>query len=110
MSAPPVHPLVRLVWNVQGVQGRFSLPVGATLGRALFYARPLASNLWNVVMQMLVREPALRARCAHVGKGLRLYGAGPSIMGDGHIDCPSFPDTALTLRPSRRHRSQGCSP
>lgn len=37
-------------------------------------------------MQALVREPALRAHRAHIGKGLRLYGPGPSIMGDGHIE------------------------
>lgn len=86
MAVPPVHPLVRLIWTIQGWQGRFSLPVGKSVGRALFYARPLASNLWNVVMQMLVREPALRAHCAHIGKGLRLYGPAPSIMGDGHIE------------------------
>jgi acetyltransferase-like isoleucine patch superfamily enzyme len=86
MPAPPVHPLVRLIWTIQGWQGRFSLPVGKTIGRALFYGRPLASNLWKVLMQALVHEPAMRARCAHIGKRLRLHGPAPSIMGNGHIE------------------------
>lgn len=94
MPAPPVHPLVRLIWRVQGWQGRFSLPVGNALGRALFYGRPLASSVWNVVMQALIREPALRAHCAHVGKGLRLYGPPPAIMGNGRIEIGDHVDIA----------------
>jgi len=37
-------------------------------------------------MQAAVHEPALRFRCARIGKGLRLYGPAPRIMGDGAIE------------------------
>jgi maltose O-acetyltransferase len=78
--------LVRLVWNIERCRGRVSLPVGAALGSLLFYGRPLLTNTWEVLMQALIREPALRYRCRHVGTGLRLYGSPPRILGDGIID------------------------
>jgi acetyltransferase-like isoleucine patch superfamily enzyme len=86
MSPPREHPLVRLIWKIETWQGRFSLPVGRGLGGVLFYGRPLLSNLWNVVMQALVREPAMRFHCASIGTGLRLHGPAPAIMGRGRID------------------------
>jgi acetyltransferase-like isoleucine patch superfamily enzyme len=83
---PGVHLLVRLIWKVEQLRGRFVLPVGKLIGGLLFYGRPLLSNAWGVLMQALVREPAFRYRCARVGRGLRLYGSGPHIMGDGRIE------------------------
>jgi acetyltransferase-like isoleucine patch superfamily enzyme len=82
----PIPPLVRLIWKVQRWHGRFSLPVGDRLGRLLFYGRPLLANARDVVMQALIREPALRFRCDRVGTRLRLYGPAPPIMGNGHIE------------------------
>jgi acetyltransferase-like isoleucine patch superfamily enzyme len=87
MSAqPPVPRIVRLIWKIESWQGRRSLPVGRTLGSLLFYGHPLVRNTWDVVVQALLREPALRFRCERIGKGLRLYGGTPRIMGDGPIE------------------------
>jgi len=83
---PSVHPLVRLIWKIEQARGRFWLPVGNTAGGILFYARPLLANTWSLLLQAMVREPALRFRCARIGKGLRLYGPAPQIMGDGTIE------------------------
>jgi len=83
---PRIHPLVRLTWRIESYQGRFSLPLGKTVGGLIFYSRSLLSNAWNVVMQACVREPALRFHCARIGVGLRLYGPAPQIMGNGVID------------------------
>lgn len=85
MSAPRVHPFVRLIWKLSEVQGRYALPIGNTLGEALLYGTPLVRNFWNVVMQALVREPILRFRCASVGRGMRLHGPVPAILGSGEI-------------------------
>ncbi len=63
-----------------------SLPLGHALGGFLFYGRPLLRNAWSVAMQALVHEPALRYRCTRVGRGLRLYGGTPDILGDGSIE------------------------
>lgn len=78
--------LARLTWKIEQWRGRASLPLGRTLGGLLFYGRPFLRNAWDVAMQALVREPALRYRCASVGRRLRLYGPIPRIMGDGIID------------------------
>ncbi len=86
MPESRVPPIVRLIWRIQGWHGRVSLPVGKALGSLLFYGRPLLSNAWNVVMQALLREPALRFRCTSIGKGLRLHGPAPAILGSGRID------------------------
>jgi acetyltransferase-like isoleucine patch superfamily enzyme len=78
--------LVRLIWKVEQLRGRYALPAGNILGSLLFYGRPLLSNAWGVLMQALVREPALRYRCQRVGADVRLYGPGPRILGDGIIE------------------------
>lgn len=78
--------LVRAVWKIESWRGRAYLPAGRRLGSLLFYGRPLVSNAVGVVLQALIYEPALRYRCAKVGRGLRLYGRGPQIMGSGVIE------------------------
>jgi len=75
-----------LIWKVEQLRGRVVLPAGEAIGGLLFYGRPLIANAFGVLMQALVREPAFRYRCAHVGRRLRLYGPAPHIMGDGQID------------------------
>jgi acetyltransferase-like isoleucine patch superfamily enzyme len=67
-------------------RGRFALPLGSGVGSWLFYGRTLAANAWSLALQVLVREPALRSRCARIGRGLRLYGPAPAIMGGGVIE------------------------
>jgi acetyltransferase-like isoleucine patch superfamily enzyme len=78
--------VVRLIWTIERWRGRVALPAGRTLGSLLFYGRPLLNTAWDVLVQTLVREPALRYRCRTVGKGLRLHGPAPRIIGDGVID------------------------
>lgn len=85
-DTPKVPLLVRLTWKIEQWRGRFSLPVGRTLGSLLFYGRPFLENAFGIVTQTLVREPALRFRCHQVGKRLRMYGPAPRIMGDGIIE------------------------
>jgi len=85
-ESPKIHPLVRLIWRIDRLRGRFSLPVGETVGSWLYYGRPAVSNAWALLMQALMREPMLRYRCRSVGKGLRLDGPAPRIMGNGLID------------------------
>ncbi len=94
MLAPRVHPFVRLIRRVESWQGGFSLPVGKALGSALFYGRPLASNVWDLILQALIREPALRSHCTSIGTGLRLHGPAPFIMGTGRIDIGSHVEIA----------------
>jgi acetyltransferase-like isoleucine patch superfamily enzyme len=100
-ESPRVHPVVRLIWKMERLRGRFSLPVGQTVGGWLFFGRPLLSNAWSLLMQTVIREPALRFRCGRIGTGLRLYGPAPRIMGDGIIelgnDVEFTPDMVLLV-------------
>ncbi len=78
--------LVRLNWRFERYQGRWVVPFGTAYGKFVFYLRPLWTRIWDVFLQAIGREPALRFRCARVGKALRLLGPGPKIMGDGRIE------------------------
>jgi acetyltransferase-like isoleucine patch superfamily enzyme len=92
--------LVRLIWKIERWRGRLALPTGHAVGGLLFYGRPLVENAWGTLMQAVIREPALRYRCAHVGKRLRMYGPTPRIIGDGIIeigDDVEFPPDMVIL-------------
>jgi acetyltransferase-like isoleucine patch superfamily enzyme len=81
-----LHPFIPLIRQLERARGTVHLPTGSVLGGALFYGRPLLSNLRSLLMQILIYEPALRYRCHSLGRKLRLMGPAPRISGDGIID------------------------
>lgn len=52
-----------------------------------FYAeRDVRQQVLPIILKIIYREPLLRYRCAHVGRGLNLYGPLPWIAGSGRIE------------------------
>jgi len=63
----------------------FRMPVFRPLAAALWAERDLRQIVWPTLLKILYREPLLRYRCEHVGRGLFLEGALPLIEGNGAI-------------------------
>lgn len=77
-----VYRQVRKLWHA--LQS-FYLPIPRPMASFLYGERFFRSQLWNLLLKIVYREPLFRYRCKAVGHSLQLEGEFPQIIGDGII-------------------------
>ena len=82
-ETPAYDRLYRILKRIRSV----TIPVVKPLHGFLYAERLVRRNLWHFITHFIYYEPLFKSRCTTVGRGLKLYGGIPQIIGHLKLCC-----------------------